>query len=196
MNSKDSRGQGNLGLNLGSAGAKGGKTGFESSSQASLSSSYKVPSRDDGKFLLANPLKLCLKFRPPTIAVVYKLDPIGMNSRTLPAKSNKKYEKKYIHEIFVEPMLRTTDLRKLCDKLCENESYYLNPTIISKSQVIYMLTYYVHSKTFLGVWNASQALRKRSWHLEGSITSCCPLKNKRSHKTCTWPWKQKRNRLE
>jgi hypothetical protein len=130
MNSKERQG-------LAAAGSSSkAKSGFQSTSQDSLASSYKVPSRDDGKFLLANPLKLALKFRPPTIAVVYKFDPIGTNSRTLPAKKSSKYDKKYIHEIFVEPMLRTTDLHKLADKLCEQEAYYLNPQIISKSQVI------------------------------------------------------------
>ena len=132
--------KGGLGANLMSnQGANGKKAGFESSSAASLSSSYKVPSRDEGRFLLAMPLKLCLKFRPPTIAVVYKLDPLsGMGAgRTLPtnSKSLKKYEKKYIHEVFVEKMTRNTNLQALCDKLCEQEAYYLNPTIISKSQV-------------------------------------------------------------
>ena len=65
------------------------------------------------------PLKLCLKFRPPTIAVVYKLDPVGSNHRTLPNKSHPKYEKKYIHEIYVEQMRKGTDLQQMCNKLCE-----------------------------------------------------------------------------
>lgn len=43
--------------------------------------------------VLASPLKFCLKYRPPTIAVVYTLD-----------KKNKKSGKprKYIHEIRVD----------------------------------------------------------------------------------------------
>lgn len=65
----------------------------------------------DGKLLLAMPLKMCLKFRPPTIAVVYKFD----------RPSSSKREKKYIHEICVDSMTARTDLRKMCDKLCEQE---------------------------------------------------------------------------
>lgn len=75
------------------------------------------------------PLKLCLKFKPATIAVVYKMDNL---SRTMPAK---RQDKKYIHEILVEKMTERTDLRQLCEKMCEQESQYLNPQIISKSQV-------------------------------------------------------------
>lgn len=108
------------GLNLGDANSsKQKKNGFDSSSQASLSSSYKVPSRDDGKFLLAMPLKLAMKVEGPIIAVVYKLDPPGMNARTLPAKTNKKFDKKYIHEIKLDPITKRTNLNELCDKLCE-----------------------------------------------------------------------------
>ena len=129
--------QNNLALNMGSSAQMKNKdrSPFDSSSQASLSSSYKVPSKKENEFLLAKPLKLCLKFRPPTIAVVYTLDPVGMNARTLPAKSHKKAERKFIHEIYVEPMSRKTNLNTLCEKLCEKEGYYLNPQIISKSQV-------------------------------------------------------------
>lgn len=71
--------------------------------------------------------------------MVYKLDPPGINSRTLPAKANKKYEKKYIHEIAVEPMTKRTNLQELCDRMCENESYYLNPSIIKRAQVFNIL---------------------------------------------------------
>ena len=49
----------------------------------------------------ANPLNLCLKFNPPTIAVVYSL-------------SNK--TKKYVHEIRIE-LKENTDLNKLCEDL-------------------------------------------------------------------------------
>lgn len=64
--------------------------------------------------------------------MVYKLDPIAA-SRTMNSKPSKKYDKKYIHEIYVDQMTARTDLDQLCDTLCERESYYLNPTIISKS---------------------------------------------------------------
>ena len=75
--------------------------------------------RDDGKFLLAMPLKLAMKVEGPIIAVVYKLDPPGVNARTLPAKTNKKFDKKYIHEIKLDPITKRTNLNELCDKLCE-----------------------------------------------------------------------------
>lgn len=101
-------------------------------SQVSLASSYQVPALD-GRLLQAVPLKLCLKFRPPTIAVVYKLE---SNHRTIGStKSSKRHDKKYIHEIFVDHLTRKTDLKKLCEKMCETESQYLNPTVISKTQV-------------------------------------------------------------
>ena len=38
-------------------------------------------------------------------------------------------------------MSKRTDLKQLCDKLCEQEHQYLNPTVISKSQV--NLTYFL-----------------------------------------------------
>ena len=98
-----------------------------------LSQSYTVPSLD-GKQLNARPLKLCIKHKPPTIAVVYKLEPSSA-SRTMPAKPSKRHQKKYIHEIFVDSMTKRTDLDSMCDKLLEREAQYLNPQIISKSQV-------------------------------------------------------------
>lgn len=33
---------------------------------------YKVPSQS-GNFILADPIKFCLRFRPPTIAIVYQV---------------------------------------------------------------------------------------------------------------------------
>lgn len=87
----------------------------------------------DGKMIQALPLKLCLKFRPPTIAVVYKMD---YTHRTIQStKSSKNRDKKYIHEIFVDHITKRTDLKQLCDKIIEQEYQYLNPAIISKSQV-------------------------------------------------------------
>lgn len=63
-----------------------------------------------------------------------------MNSKTSKTDQRGKI-KKYIHEIVVEAMLvRTVDLNELCLKLCERESAYLNPTIISKTQVLDLLT--------------------------------------------------------
>jgi hypothetical protein len=49
----------------------------------------------------ANPTKFCVKFRPPTIAIVYEL-------------ANR--PKKYVHEILLE-MKENTDLSKLCEEL-------------------------------------------------------------------------------
>jgi hypothetical protein len=99
----------------------------------SLASSYQVPA-NDGRLLQATPLKLCLKYRPPTIAVVYKLEKhSGTMGSTKTAKSRR--DKKYIHEIVVDQLSRSCDLNLLTAKLCERESAYLNPTVISKSQV-------------------------------------------------------------
>ena len=108
-------------------------------SSASLSSSYQVPDTK-GRLVLATPLKFCLNFRPPTIAVVYTLE---KSKKT--AKSGK--PRKYIHEIRVdfdlckEPMALASakptlrEVEKLCRKLCEQEATYLNINIISKTQV-------------------------------------------------------------
>ena len=91
----------------------------------------------------ATPLKFCLNFRPPTIAVVYILEKSKKSS-----KSGK--PRKYIHEIRVDfdkcmegragasdigskPYL--SEVEKLCRQLCEQESTYLNINIISKTQV-------------------------------------------------------------
>ena len=63
-------------------------------SSISLSSSYQVPATD-GRLVLANPLKFCLNFRKPTIAVVYTLEKSKKK-----AKSGK--PRKYIHEIRVD----------------------------------------------------------------------------------------------
>ena len=64
----------------------------------------------------ANPLNLCIKFSPPTIAVVYSL-------------ANK--SKKYVHEIKID-LKENTDLHKLCDDLFNSEKVYLNPNKISR----------------------------------------------------------------
>ena len=63
-------------------------------SSISLSSSYQVPATD-GRMVLATPLKFCLNFRPPTIAVVYTLEKSKKQS-----KGGK--TRKYIHEIRVD----------------------------------------------------------------------------------------------
>lgn len=76
-------------------------------STASLASSYAVPA-NDGRLLQATPLKLCLKYRPPTIAVVYKLE--KHSSAAQSTKSTKRRDKKYIHEIVVSQLKRNCDL--------------------------------------------------------------------------------------
>jgi len=88
----------------------------------------------------ATPLKFCLKYKPATIAVVYTIN----SSSSVP----KKKTRKYIHSIHVDfnqatkgpkrdnkPLHTVESLKDMCQMLCENESAYLNTTIISKSQV-------------------------------------------------------------
>ncbi len=72
-----------------------------------------------GGFSPANPIKFCLKYDPPIIAIVYQFV----------AKA-----KKYVHEIHVD-MKESTDIERLCNELCQRESVYLNPNKISKQQV-------------------------------------------------------------
>lgn len=77
--------------------------------------------------------------------------------RTIGGTSHKKRaDKKYIHEIYVDHMTRRTDLKQLCDKLCETESQYLNPTVISKTQV----SIYSRSIFKLGFRATHQAVRE------------------------------------
>ena len=63
-------------------------------SNVSLGSSYQVPATN-GSLVLATPLKFCLNFRPPTIAVVYTLEKSKKSSKTGKPR-------KYIHEIRVD----------------------------------------------------------------------------------------------
>ena len=59
-----------------------------------------------------------MKFRPPTIAVVYKFE----SRPDITSKSTQtKREKKYIHEILVDNMNARSDLTQLCNLLCEKE---------------------------------------------------------------------------
>lgn len=106
---------------------------------ASASSlSYQVPALD-GRMIQATPLKFCLKYKPPTIAVVYTIN-----------SASKKKTRKYIHSIHVDfnqatktpkrdnkPLHTVESLKEMCEVLCYKESAYLNTTIISKSQVSY-----------------------------------------------------------
>ena len=96
-------------------------------SAASLTlSNYAVPSMDKDKLIPAYPIKLALKFTPPTLAVVYQMKD---------AKSGRM--KKYIHEIridFDKQQVNTgeTDVNRMCDEICRKETTYLNPQYISR----------------------------------------------------------------
>ena len=113
------------------------------SSRQSLAESYQVPALD-GRMVQAIPLKFCLNFTPPTIAVVYTFQ----HSSSKKNKSGK--VRKYVREIKVDfkscldPASRTLlsekkptlkQVEKLCEQLCEREPSYLNINIISKKQV-------------------------------------------------------------
>ena len=103
----------------------GGMTGglHSNNSAGSLGlSNYTVPSMD-GRLLPAIPIKLALKYKPPTIAVVYTM------------KDHKSGRmKKYIHEIKImfEPN-QSVDM--MCDLIINKETTYLNPAFIAKQQV-------------------------------------------------------------
>lgn len=78
---------------------------------------------------------MCVKFEPPTIAVIYRMVPSASSTLQSSVSSHKRGYKKYVHEIVVEQMTKRTDLNQLCDSLCQRESLYLNTSIISRSQV-------------------------------------------------------------
>jgi hypothetical protein len=85
-------------------------------------SNYTVPSQD-GRLLPAIPIHLALKFKPPTIAVVYTMkDP----------KSGRM--KKYIHEIKIVFNVNSS-VDQMCDAMIARETIYLNPAFIGKQQV-------------------------------------------------------------
>lgn len=68
---------------------------------------------------------MALKFRPPTIAVIYKM------------KDHKTGKmKKYIHEILISfdkfPDNDSIDVNSMCAEICRNETTYLNPAFISQ----------------------------------------------------------------
>jgi len=109
----------------------GGKGLQGSTSEASLAvSTYSVPSLDGKSLIPAIPKHLALKFKPPTLAVVYQMKD---------AKSGKM--KKYIHEIKIkfeeyEPYPGgRVDVSKMCDDLIRKETVYLHPACISRKQV-------------------------------------------------------------
>jgi hypothetical protein len=88
-----------------------------------------VPSSSGG-FLPADPIKFCLRFKPPTIALVYSI------------KHASKGVRKYVHEIRVDAVPQNPqELPKLCDDLFAREKTYLNPAKISKQQVTIAISY-------------------------------------------------------
>jgi len=113
-----------------------GKTGNEIATAPSLLQAksaasldlgkYSVPSTD-GRLLPAVPVHLALKFKPPTIAVVYTMqDP----------KSGR--VKKYIHEIPIA-FSPAASVDSVCDAICAKETTYLNPAFIQRQQVTALL---------------------------------------------------------
>ena len=85
--------------------------------------SYRVPSSTGG-FIPADPIKFCLRFRPPTIAIIYQLQ---------------SKPRKYVREFVIDLKGGQGDLSKLCDDLFEKELHYFNPQKISKVQVMELL---------------------------------------------------------
>jgi hypothetical protein len=74
----------------------------------------------DGRLLPAIPIHLALKFKPPTIAVVYTM------------KDHKSGRmKKYIHEIKIFFDSKST-VEQMCDQMIKRETTYLNPAFIGK----------------------------------------------------------------
>ena len=109
----------------------GGKGLQNSTSEASLAiSTYSVPSLDGKSLIPAIPKHLALKFKPPTLAVVYQMKD-GKSGRM----------KKYIHEIKIKfedyesPLGGEIDINKMCDDLVRKETVYLHPACISRKQV-------------------------------------------------------------
>lgn len=99
-------------------GINGGLQGNNSAGSIGLSN-YTVPSMD-GRLLPAIPIKLALKYKPPTIAVVYTMKD---------HKSGKL--KKYIHEIRINFEPNQT-VESVCETIVVKEATYLNPTFIAK----------------------------------------------------------------
>lgn len=84
---------------------------------------YKVPSTGGG-FIGADPIKFCLRFRPPTIAIVYQLI---------------SKPRKYVREFVLEDLREESDLSQLTEKLFERERTYFNPQKISRQQVLELI---------------------------------------------------------
>lgn len=87
--------------------------------QAAVEMTYSVPSSTGGR-IPADPIKFCLRFKPPTIAIVYQVM----------SQSSQK-SRKFVHEIVVD-LKESSDTKKICDDLFVKEKDYLNPNKISK----------------------------------------------------------------
>lgn len=99
--------------------------GLQGSASSLTLSNYHVPSMDN-KLLPAYPIKLALKYTPPTLAVVYQMKD-GKSGRM----------KKYIHEIGInfdkqKEKNNEIDVNRMCDEICRKETIYLNPAYISR----------------------------------------------------------------
>lgn len=93
--------------------------------------SYRVPSTS-GSLIPANPMKFCLRFKPPTLALVYQL----AESK---GKKPHKYVKEFrldLKEITTGPSSLNEHLSNVCDELFEKEPTYFNAQKINKIQVI------------------------------------------------------------
>ena len=103
--------------------ASKGKMGLQgNNSAASLGTNYVVPSTD-GRLINATPVKLAIKSKPPTVAVVYTM------------KDHKSGRmKKYIHEIKIV-FSSSTNLENMCNDMIQKEPTYLNPLYIGTQQV-------------------------------------------------------------
>lgn len=107
-------------------------TGNPSSNSLTMKSEYCVPTIDGKAYLAAEPINLALKFKPPTIAVVYQMK--NKDSISIGRK------KKFIHEIKISfeqqaGFPHSIDLSNMCDELCRKETTYLNPVFIRREQV-------------------------------------------------------------
>lgn len=107
-------------------------TGNPSANSLTMKSEYCVPTIDGKAYLAAEPINLALKFKPPTIAVVYQMK--NKDSISIGRK------KKFIHEIKISfeqqaGFPHKIDLSSMCEDLCRRETTYLNPVFIRREQV-------------------------------------------------------------
>lgn len=98
--------------------------GIQTASATSLTiGQYAVPSFD-GRLQQAEPYRMALKFKPPTIIVVYKMKD-GRSGKI----------KKYIHDILIEFDSKDPnqiDINSIYNIIIKREATYLNPEFIKK----------------------------------------------------------------